>query len=57
MSIIIATFALTYTGRNVKAESPDTIDKAMNSLKENGFINYYGQIKFTSSIYAVLMSL
>jgi tRNA pseudouridine13 synthase len=33
---------MTLINRNVKAESPEVIDKAMNSLKENGFINYYG---------------
>ncbi|CAE6360957.1 unnamed protein product [Rhizoctonia solani] len=37
------------TLRNVKAESPEVIDKAMNSLKENGFINYYGMQRFGTS--------
>ncbi|KAG8708995.1 hypothetical protein FRC09_000922 [Ceratobasidium sp. 395] len=37
------------TLRNVKADSPDTIDKAMNSLKVNGFINYYGMQRFGTS--------
>ncbi|QRV72950.1 pseudouridine synthase [Ceratobasidium sp. AG-Ba] len=37
------------TLRNVKADSTDTIDKAMNSLKENGFINYYGMQRFGTS--------
>ncbi|KAG8677930.1 hypothetical protein FRC08_018207 [Ceratobasidium sp. 394] len=37
------------TLRNVKADSPDTIDKAMNSLKTNGFINYYGMQRFGTS--------
>ncbi|CAE6473498.1 unnamed protein product [Rhizoctonia solani] len=35
--------------RNVKAESPEVIDKAMHSLKENGFINYYGMQRFGTS--------
>ena len=29
--------------RNVKADSLETIDRAMTSLKEDGFINYYGR--------------
>ncbi|KAF8760163.1 tRNA pseudouridine synthase D [Rhizoctonia solani] len=37
------------TLRNVKAESPEVIDKAMGSLKENGFINYYGMQRFGTS--------
>ncbi|CAE6491897.1 unnamed protein product [Rhizoctonia solani] len=37
------------TLRNVKAESPEVIDKAMRSLKEHGFINYYGMQRFGTS--------
>ncbi|KAG8742340.1 hypothetical protein FRC10_001621 [Ceratobasidium sp. 414] len=37
------------SNRNVKADSPDTIDKAMDSLKANGFINYYGMQRFGTS--------
>ncbi|CAE6429641.1 unnamed protein product [Rhizoctonia solani] len=37
------------TLRNVKAESLEVIDKAMHSLKENGFINYYGMQRFGTS--------
>ncbi|CAG8547070.1 4227_t:CDS:10 [Cetraspora pellucida] len=39
------------TLRNVQVESEEIIDKAMNVLKERGFINYYGMQRFgTSSI-------
>lgn len=31
-----------YHGRNVQVDSVDTLDKAMTSIKEHGFINYYG---------------
>jgi hypothetical protein len=31
-------------GRNVKFESEAAIDAALQSVKENGFINYYGMI-------------
>ncbi|KEP53803.1 tRNA pseudouridine synthase [Rhizoctonia solani 123E] len=37
------------TLRNVKAESTEVIDKAMHSLKEHGFINYYGMQRFGTS--------
>ncbi|KAJ1308839.1 hypothetical protein OPQ81_004527 [Rhizoctonia solani] len=37
------------TLRNVKVESPEVIDRAMNSLKQNGFINYYGMQRFGTS--------
>ncbi|CAG8543921.1 17403_t:CDS:10, partial [Dentiscutata heterogama] len=39
------------TLRNVQVESEEIIDKAMNVLKERGFINYFGMQRFgTSSV-------
>lgn len=40
---------LAYGIRNVKVDSIKTLDKAMNIMKHNGFINYYG-IYFCSYI-------
>ncbi|KAF9247319.1 tRNA pseudouridine synthase D [Melanogaster broomeanus] len=34
------------TLRNVQVDSMDTIDRAMNSMKHMGFINYYGMQRF-----------
>lgn len=43
------TFLITL--RNVRVEPVDVLDKAMTSLKEKGFINYYGMQRFgTASI-------
>ncbi|KAF8517809.1 pseudouridine synthase [Gautieria morchelliformis] len=43
--------AFVITLRNVKVDSAETMDRALNSLKENGFINYYGMQRFgTASI-------
>ncbi|KAG8937118.1 hypothetical protein FRC02_006318 [Tulasnella sp. 418] len=43
--------AFVITLRNIKADSEDTINRAMQSMKDNGFINYYGMQRFgTSSI-------
>ncbi|EJD01227.1 tRNA pseudouridine synthase D [Fomitiporia mediterranea MF3/22] len=43
------TFIITL--RNVRVEPLDTLDKAMESLKHKGFINYYGMQRFgTASI-------
>ena len=33
--------------RNVQVDSLDTIDRAMNTIKTKGFINYYGKISPT----------
>ncbi|KAH7107274.1 tRNA pseudouridine synthase D [Auriculariales sp. MPI-PUGE-AT-0066] len=38
--------AFVITLRNVKAESSDAIDKAMNSILNRGFVNYYGMQRF-----------
>ncbi|KZT62906.1 pseudouridine synthase [Calocera cornea HHB12733] len=37
------------TLRNVKVDNLNTIDAAMSSLKEKGFINYYGMQRFGTS--------
>ncbi|OCB90878.1 tRNA pseudouridine synthase D [Sanghuangporus baumii] len=43
--------AFVITLRNVRVEPLDVLDKAMESLKHKGFINYYGMQRFgTSSI-------
>ncbi|KAI5125015.1 hypothetical protein M0805_007439 [Coniferiporia weirii] len=43
--------AFVITLRNVQVEPLDTLDKAMQSLKHRGFINYYGMQRFgTASI-------
>ncbi|KIJ70068.1 hypothetical protein HYDPIDRAFT_23214 [Hydnomerulius pinastri MD-312] len=34
------------TLRNVQVDSMDTLDRVMNSMKHNGFINYYGMQRF-----------
>ncbi|KZT41182.1 tRNA pseudouridine synthase D [Sistotremastrum suecicum HHB10207 ss-3] len=38
--------AFVITLRNVKADSDETLEKAMNSMKTGGFINYYGMQRF-----------
>lgn len=41
----------TITLRNVKAKSPEHVDQIMTSLKNRGFINYYGMQRFgTASV-------
>ncbi|KAI0959504.1 hypothetical protein AcW1_004311 [Taiwanofungus camphoratus] len=43
--------AFVITLRNVQVDSVETIDRAMNSIKNKGFINYYGMQRFgTASI-------
>ena len=34
--------AISSTCRNVQVDSVETLDKIMSSVKEHGFINYYG---------------
>ncbi|KAG1755584.1 tRNA pseudouridine synthase D [Suillus lakei] len=38
--------AFVITLRNVQVESVETLDRAMNSIKYKGFINYYGMQRF-----------
>ncbi|RXW24609.1 hypothetical protein EST38_g1263 [Candolleomyces aberdarensis] len=43
--------AFVITLRNVKAESTEVLDEAMNTIKSKGFINYYGMQRFgTASV-------
>ncbi|KAJ7590955.1 pseudouridine synthase [Mycena floridula] len=43
--------AFVITLRNVQVDSMDTLDKALNTIKDGGFINYYGMQRFgTASI-------
>ncbi|OSX60298.1 hypothetical protein POSPLADRAFT_1075036 [Postia placenta MAD-698-R-SB12] len=43
--------AFVITLRNVQVDSMETLDRAMNSIKNKGFINYYGMQRFgTASI-------
>ncbi|KAF9268087.1 tRNA pseudouridine synthase D [Marasmius fiardii PR-910] len=43
--------AFVITLRNVQVDSMDTLDKALNIVKTNGFINYYGMQRFgTASV-------
>lgn len=39
----IISLKLTVCIRNVQVDSPETIDRAMNVVKNKGFINYYGE--------------
>ncbi|KAI0304237.1 pseudouridine synthase [Russula brevipes] len=38
--------AFVITLRNVQVDSVETLDQAMNSIKDHGFINYYGMQRF-----------
>ncbi|KAL4260216.1 pseudouridine synthase TruD family protein [Pleurotus pulmonarius] len=43
--------AFVITLRNVQVDSTETIDKALNTIKNKGFINYYGMQRFgTASV-------
>ncbi|KIK68015.1 hypothetical protein GYMLUDRAFT_804143 [Collybiopsis luxurians FD-317 M1] len=43
--------AFVITLRSVQVDSMETLDKALNIIKENGFINYYGMQRFgTASV-------
>ena len=35
--------------RNVKVDSMELLDEAMNTMKQKGFINYYGTLLFPLS--------
>ena len=35
--------------RNVRVDSMDTLDRAMNVIKTKGFINYYGTLLYSST--------
>ncbi len=39
-------FFISITCRNIQVDSIETLDQAMNSIKERGFINYYGDSSF-----------
>jgi tRNA pseudouridine13 synthase len=45
---------LEYPRSNVKVDSTETMDRALNSLKENGFINYYGAFWPLVGVYLAL---
>lgn len=40
---------LIWTDRDVQADSTDTIEKAVQTIRDHGFINYYGMQRFGSS--------
>ncbi|KDQ29347.1 hypothetical protein PLEOSDRAFT_1064122 [Pleurotus ostreatus PC15] len=49
--ITLRSAPLTNESRNVQVDSSETIDKALNTIKNKGFINYYGMQRFgTASV-------